>query len=111
MKTWAEQFYKGTAWGKCRAAYIAERVLVDGGLCEDCKENLGYIVHHKIILTPDNITDPDIALNHKNLAYVCKDCHDRYEGHGIKKNLKPLCAFDEKGNPISLREIDLQTPP
>lgn len=103
---WAKAFYKSVKWQRCRNAYIQYRIMSDGGLCEECHDKPGYIVHHKAILTPDNITDPEISLNHDNLAYVCKDCHDLFEGHGLNKRNKPLCVFDAEGQPISLREID-----
>lgn len=105
---WAKPFYNSAAWAKCRDSYIAERRSVDGGLCECCRKELGYIVHHKVILTEQNIYNPDIALNHDNLSYECKTCHDTHEGHGVGGHgkAKALCLFDEEGNPISIREID-----
>lgn len=73
----------------------------------ECHEEQGYIVHHKTTLTEDNIKDPEISLNNRNMMYVCKACHDRYEGHGVGHDkVKPLCIFDEEGQPISLRDID-----
>ena len=100
-KDWAEAFYNGKKWRRCRKSYIDERILIDGGLCEQCHDNLGYIVHHKITLTPVNITDPDISLNHENLMYVCKDCHDEFEGHGVGRAGTPgLVLFDEQGMPV-----------
>ena len=110
-KEWAKSFYNSKRWKKCRDSYIADRVAIDGGMCEECKEEQGYIVHHEILLTEQNINNPNIALNHKYLKYVCKDCHDEYEEHGIgHKKVKALCLFDEDGQPISLREID-RVPP
>lgn len=103
---WAESFYKSKKWQRCRNAYIQYRIQTDGGLCEECHDKPGYIVHHKDILTPDNISDPEVSLNHERLEYVCKDCHDMFEGHGLNKGAKPLCVFDADGQPISLREID-----
>lgn len=80
---------------------------MDGGMCEECSSEQGCIVHHEVTLTPENIKNPDIALNHKLMKYVCKRCHDQYEGHGVgNKKVKPLCVFDKYGQPISLREID-----
>ena len=38
MKQWAEAFYKSFKWQRCRAAYIADRLLIDGGLCEECHD-------------------------------------------------------------------------
>jgi len=50
-----------------------------GGLCERCREKgivkPGVIVHHKIWLTPNNITDAGKTLNWENLQLVCRDCH------------------------------------
>ncbi len=103
---WAISFYRSTKWQRCREAYIQGRILKDGGLCEKCQENPGYIVHHKRTLTPESIKDPDISLNKDELMYVCKDCHDLFEGHGVNKRLKPLCRFGADGQPVSLREID-----
>lgn len=110
-KEWAKAFYKSAKWIKCRNSYIKQRVQTDGGACEECKEQQGYIVHHEVLLTPDNINDPAVSLNHANMKYVCKDCHDAYEGHGVgHRKEKPLCIFDESGQPISLREIDTCPP-
>lgn len=81
--------------------------MIDGGMCEECHKKMGHIVHHTILLTKSNINNPDIALNHKLMKYVCKGCHDEYEGHGNgHAKIRPLCIFDEQGQPISLREID-----
>ena len=33
-------------------------------------------VHHKIALTADNVTDPNVALAWSNLELLCKQCHD-----------------------------------
>lgn len=100
-KDWAKSFYRRKVWLGCRDGYIAERVKIDGGLCEVCHEKPGYIVHHKITLTPDNINDPDISLNYDLLSYECKDCHDKHEGHGIgNKGVGLLVVFDENGQPV-----------
>ena len=71
----ADAFYKSGAWKKTRAAYIREV----GGLCERCYKR-GLIVpaeqvHHKIKLTPENLSNPEIALNWDNLEALCMDCH------------------------------------
>ena len=110
-KKWAKSFYNSKQWKRCRDSYIEHRISIDGGMCEECKDEQGYIVHHEILLTPENINNPDIALNHKYLKYVCKGCHDEYEEHGVgQKKVKTLCMFDKDGQPISLREID-RVPP
>lgn len=76
-KEFAKGFYNSKQWQKCRAAYIAYRKSIDGGMCESCHNVPGYIVHHKIELTPENIHDPDIALNFNNLKYDCHICHNK----------------------------------
>lgn len=105
VKEFAKRFYKSKAWKACRAAYIAQRRLVDGGLCESCRREPGYIVHHKIVLTPENIHDPEVALNHRYLAYECKACHDLHEGHGVGRGRPMLCSFDAGGEPVDLRRF------
>lgn len=75
----AKAFYKSTAWRKCRASFIAYRQSIDGGLCQICKDDTGYIVHHREWITAQNINDPYITLNHSNLQYVCHDCHNRID--------------------------------
>ena len=101
-KPWARPFLHSKPWLTCRAGYIQERIRIDGGLCEICRTNLGYIVHHKILLTPDNINDPDIALNWEHLSYECKACHDQHEGHGVGSRTTLVCIFDDDGNPIGI---------
>lgn len=102
-KEWAKAFYKSDAWRSCRLGYIAERKRVDGGLCECCGERLGYMVHHKILLTPSNIQDPEVSLNWDCLSYECKLCHDQHDGHGVKRSVLLVCVFDSLGNPVEIR--------
>lgn len=107
-KEFAKMFYKSKAWQDCRRGYIAERIRIDGGACETCGINPGYILHHKINLTPNNINDPEITLNWKNLKWECKECHDKEEGHGVdNKSAGLLVMFDADGQPHPLPD----TPP
>lgn len=81
MKPYAEAFYKSKAWKDCRAAYASSK----GGLCELClrdgKYTPGNIVHHKVHLTPTNISDPTVTLNWENLELVCRNCHSAEHGN------------------------------
>lgn len=100
-KGFAKSFYNSIAWQKARNTYIKERVGIDGGMCERCKKDLGYIVHHKIKLTEENIDKPEVSLNYNNFEYLCKACHDEVhciDIHGERKK-KQRCYFDEQGNP------------
>lgn len=99
-KEFSKSFYYSKRWKECRKSYISKRIMIDGGLCERCKEKTGYILHHKTKLTPTNINNPDITLNHCNLEYVCKDCHDAehyYDMH--RQDQTPVC-FDSHGQII-----------
>ena len=96
MKDFAYSFYRSAAWKKCRQSYIDKRILIDGGLCEECHERAGYIVHHRTLLTPANISDPEVSLNHANLEFVCKK--------SPKKLTK--CEFDAFGMPVPPSNLD-----
>ena len=103
-KEFAKAFYKGQKWKKCRAAYIAYRQGIDGGMCETCHKKIGKIVHHKIPLTPDNINDPDISLGMANLKYDCMDCHS-LEDHGYRRQQvegMPQYYFSSSGEVVIL---------
>ena len=99
-REFARAFYDSPAWRKCRAAFIAERRSIDGGMCQACGVALGYIVHHTIPLSPENIDDPDISLNHDRLAYVCQACHNR-----IDMEKDDRYTFDADGQPVPLPPI------
>lgn len=85
MKEYAERFYKSKAWQACRIAY-AKSV---GGLCENClkhgKYNAGVIVHHKVHITPENITNPYITMNFDNLELLCRDCHAEQHSDHVRR--------------------------
>lgn len=95
-KEYAKKFYNSKAWRKCREAYI----ISVHGYCERCLErNIhkhGDIVHHKVYITPSNINDVTVTLNHDNLEYVCKECHNKE--HFQKYSLtREGTRFNEKG--------------
>ena len=72
---YAKEFYNSPAWKNCRNAYAKSK----GHLCERCMAKgifkQGEIVHHRKHLTPENISDPNVALDWKNLELLCRDCH------------------------------------
>lgn len=93
-KQFSKRFYNSAAWKKCRLSYIAKVF----GLCEglNCGKP-GYIVDHIIELTPENINDINITLNHENLQYLCLECHNTktFQKHSVTAE---GLMFDEQGN-------------
>lgn len=78
-----ERFYTSRAWRKSRDAFLAEK----GGLCEICLSK-GLIepavhVHHRNPITPENLNDPKVTLDHTNLMALCERCHQ--EQHRTKR--------------------------
>ena len=55
----------------------------------------GYIVDHIEEISPSNIGDPEITLNHDNLQYICQPCHN------IKTFRRgTVILFGEDGQPL-----------
>lgn len=105
-REFAKAFYDSKAWIKCRRSYVSKRRAIDGGMCEDCREKPGLIVHHIVHINENNINDPDVTLNHSNLRYVCQECHNTVEhGYGRVKAADEIeYVFDADGNPVPVRE-------
>lgn len=93
-KPYAKSFYNSKAWKGCRASYIAT---IYDKMCERCHRELGYIVDHIKEITPENIHDPNITLNHSNLQYLCVECHNvkTFQKHNP---LRDDVKFDENGD-------------
>lgn len=103
-REFAKWFYDSSAWRKCRASYISKRQGIDGGMCERCRERPGYIVHHKIAITPANINDPDVSLSFRNFEYVCQECHNKAHG---KDKPEPRVIFTEDGDVCPILPLNL----
>lgn len=91
----AKKLYNSRTWRKCRESYIASV----HGLCEKCSAagriTPGKIVHHKIHITPSNVNDPNITLNHDNLMLMCVDHHNAH--HMGKDIVREGLTFNENG--------------
>ena len=96
-KPYAKKFYNSKAWKECRSSYITKV----HGLCEHClikgKHVPGYIVDHIEEITPVNINNPEITLNHNTLQYLCLDCHNK-KTFGGSQVVREGLMFDEEGN-------------
>lgn len=99
-KEFAKAFYKSKAWIDCRNAFIKSVF----GLCNRCGRP-GYIVHHKEVLTPNNINDPNVTLNWDKLEYLCQECHNKEHDFNREKksSTRKGLIFNDKGElvPIS----------
>ena len=91
-KEFAKAFYKSKAWLRCREGFIQSVY----GLCNRCGKP-GYIVHHKILLTPSNIDNPDITLNWDRLEYLCQECHNLEHMSKHKEVVREGLEFNSKG--------------
>lgn len=103
-KSFAKPFYNSMQWKQCRESYIRKMPAEKRGLCEECykqgKHVLGEELHHKVWLTPRNIHDPNVTLNHDNLILLCYDCHKKI--HGMRN--ENCYSFDSEGNMIPVQK-------
>lgn len=123
---WAKPLYHSAAWGKNRNRYlkavldasgnvitfdgeryvrkdgtvVPESMVVPPGMCERCfamgKLVPATLVHHKEHLTPENVSDPHVALAYDNFQRLCADCHA--EVHSGSSPMR--VTFDENGNVV-----------
>lgn len=94
-KEYAKRFYHSSAWIKTSKAYAASRLYI----CEICgRPAKQYVVHHKKHLTPENINDPNIALNWNNLQLLCAECHNQI--HKTKRSR--TVVFGDDGQPVAI---------
>lgn len=74
---YSKQFYASRAWRELREYLVIER----GGKCERTgkvyTDTSKLIAHHKIELTPENISDPNITLNPDNIEIISLDEHNK----------------------------------
>lgn len=75
-ETWAMRLYQSPEWQALRLGLIQSR----GLLCQKCgrlvTDETKLIGHHIQELTPENVTDPNIALNPDNIELICDKCHN-----------------------------------
>jgi|SRR5665648_8643 len=93
-KAWAIKFYASLAWIECRLSFMGTKFFI----CNRC-EGAATIAHHTTYLTPNNISDPEISLNHDRLEALCHDCHTKEhlgKGGAVVEGL----MFDDSGQLI-----------
>ena len=99
MQDFAKSFYHSSKWLRVRD-YVKTRAY---GLCEICGRP-GVIAHHKIVLTAENVTNPEITLNTDLLVFCCQNCHNKI--HGINTGEERQATFDANGNLIGCQTVD-----
>ena len=71
----ATGFYDSMAWKNTRRTYTQ----AVGGLCERCLKRgilaSADLVHHRVPLTEETVSDLNLSLNWDNLQALCRKCH------------------------------------
>ena len=89
-------FYISKVWSRARDAYRSKKIF-----CERCGD-VGTQVHHKKRLTPENVSDPMIALDESNLELLCARCHE--EEHGKHRQRADETGHVELNAPLRENE-------
>lgn len=96
-----QRFYGTKAWQDLRKV----RIIEERGICQRCGKDFSadssqLIAHHKEHLTPENLSDPHVALNPENVEIVCMKCHAYY--HDNRGYIRPpRQVFIVYGAPMS----------
>ena len=93
-KEWARNFYASKQWREVRQQVLRRDLYT----CAHCNARAEEI-HHIIELTPDNITDINIALNPDNLISMCHDCHTKTT-KGSTGDLQEGYVFSDDGQVV-----------
>ena len=96
-KDFSKAFYKSKQWQNCRDTYAKKKCYI----CEICGEPANE-VHHKIILTPENINDPAVTTSFDNLMLLCWACHRRIHREQEKAG---RYIIDSEGKVIVLSDL------
>jgi len=84
------RFYRSAAWQQARLLKITSA----NGRCEKCG-GVGEEVHHIVHVTPSNVGDLNVTLNHNNLILLCKECHNKEH---LRFGGRKEYSFDENGD-------------
>lgn len=100
MSKLTKVFYATQAWKDTRRNYIKSV----GGLCERCLAKgiiePAEIIHHKIPLTVDNVSDVNISLGWNNLQALCRKCHAEVHDEMYAERSGRRYKIDENGKVV-----------
>ncbi len=99
-RDFSKRFYDSKAW-KDLARLIREKKHF---VCDKCGRPGAHQVHHIIELTPDNINNPSISLNPRNLMLLCNDCHNRLHHRFEQGSSSRTYSYDSEGHVVAVRE-------
>ena len=100
MSKLTKVFYATQAWKDTRRNYKQSV----GGLCERCLAKgiiePAEIIHHKIPLTVDNVSDVNISLGWNNLQALCRKCHAEVHDEMYAERTGRRYKIDENGKVV-----------
>jgi 5-methylcytosine-specific restriction endonuclease McrA len=85
-------FYDSKQWRKLSKAFLLSKNYI----CERCGSP-AELVHHKLHLTADNMSNPAVSLNPDLLEALCQNCHNN-EHFGSGGAVLSGLAFDNNGD-------------
>lgn len=103
-RDFAKRFYRSRAWEEARELCMR----LNHGFCARCLAKGRYvtaeIVHHKVHLSAENISNPVVSLAQENLEPLCRKCHaiEHPEIYGDVEDREERMGFDEFGNTVNL---------
>lgn len=96
----ARHLYDSKAWADTRKAYMKSV----GGLCERCSDKglivPAEVVHHKVPLTEENVSDTTVSLSWDNLQALCRKCHAEVHDDIYRERTGRRYKVDEQGHII-----------
>lgn len=95
-KAFAKAFYNSKEWQQARG----NALMRDGYMCQRCGR-LAEEVHHIVPIDLNNIGNPMITLNPKNLRCLCSSCHKRIT-KGETGDLPESYIFSDDGQVIKI---------
>ena len=90
-------FYNSKAWKDTRRNYKQSV----GHLCERCLERgiiaSADVVHHRVPLTTETVSDLNLSLNWDNLQALCRKCHAEVHDEIYAARSRRRYTIDQSG--------------
>lgn len=99
-KSFSKRFYASKAWNDLARLIREQKHFI----CDKCGKPGATQVHHIIELTPDNITNPSISLNPRNLMLLCSECHNKVHHRFEQSAGSRAYTYDSTGHVVRVTE-------